>query len=298
MNSYNELKEKLDDLFKENETIYLVGTSSTGKTTLINKLMKEKENIISIQYDNLLLEGLYNSLKEKMKKEDFDYLNNFFGENTAYYVRHYNCDENHNPFIIKFKKENSEKEWKKVSKILKENYIYLPNGGENRKKSLEKLFNLIKSNLKSGKKILIDIAYISPEEIIIMKEKFKTKFIYIYLSLKFMVKAIKKRNLESLEKNLPFNYRHPIFVFENVINYLKNESKYFMEEFSKEKFNENIIKFIPLIDPYYLGFMIKSYCNINLFDQFNFPIKIYAPNFVDFVYRNKELENVFETLEI
>ena len=46
MNSYNELKEKLDDLFKENETIYLVGTSSTGKTTLINKLMKEKENII------------------------------------------------------------------------------------------------------------------------------------------------------------------------------------------------------------------------------------------------------------
>ncbi len=298
MDSYKELKEKIDILFKENETIYLVGTSSTGKTTLINNLINQNENLISIQFDNLLLENFYTTLKEKMNKDDFNYLNNFFGENIAYYIRHYNCDEENNPFIIKFKKEHTNNEWEKVSKILKENYIKLPNGIDNRKKCLEKLFNLIKISLDSGKKILIDIAYISPEEIILMKEKYKTIFIYVYLSLKYMVKAIKKRNLESLEKNLPFNYRHPIFVFENVINYLKNESKYFMEEFSKEQFNENIIKFIPLIDPYYLGFMIKSYCNINLFDQFIFPIKIYAPNFVDFVYRNKELENVFETLEI
>ena len=298
MDSYKELKEKINLLFKENETIYLVGTSSTGKTTLINNLINQNDNLISIQFDNLLLENFYNTLKENMNKDDFNYINNFFGENLAYYIRHHNCDEEHNPFIIKFKKEHTNNEWEKVSKILKENYIKLPNGIDNRKKCLEKLFNLIKISLDSGKKILIDIAYISPEEIILMKEKYKTIFIYVYLSLKYMVKAIKKRNNEALEKNTPFHYRHPIFVFENVISYLKNETQFFMEEFTKEKLYEDVIKFIPIIDPYYLGFMIKSYCDIHLFDKMNYPIKIYAPNFSDFVYRNRELEKIFEEMKL
>ena len=103
MESYNELENKLNVLFEDNDVIFFVGTSSTGKSTLVEKLCKNNSKYMGIQFDDYLLDNYYQGLKNNIEKTEFEKLNEYFGTHIFYYIRHCYCKENNNPFILKFK---------------------------------------------------------------------------------------------------------------------------------------------------------------------------------------------------
>ena len=279
------VEENLEKELYNHDIIIITGSSSSGKSSLAEYL-SNKYDLEKINFDNLLISNMNDTLKQKLNPKDYEYLNKFFNDNLYYYARHYNC-ENDNPFVKQFIDSHTN-DWEKIKDILSKINKELPSGDENKKICLEKINEMIIDNKKSNKKkLLIDIAYASEEQLNLFN-KFNSLIIFTYIPITTLMKTIKIRNINSLKKNDPKEYRHIIFVLYSYLNYFKNGKGKLIDEIDNNKFN-NIIKEIPSVDPYYLGYHKKKYTNINVLNEFNIPIKCNLLYAKYLAYKNIEL---------
>lgn len=239
-----------------------------------------------ISFDSLLISNMNELIKNKLNYKDYEYIKALLNSDLYYYARHIN-NGNDNPFI-KYLFDSNKNDWNKIRDILNEANNYILNGDENKKLCLQKLENLIIENKNTKKKkIVIDMSYATDEELRLF-QKYNALVIFVYIPINTLLKTIKIRNIESLKKREPKEYRHIIFVLDSYLNYFKKASGKLIDEIDKNKY-DNIITEIPLIDPYYLGYHKKKFTNIDIIKNINIPFKCYLPYVKYFDYENKDL---------
>lgn len=278
-------KTDLKNEIESHDIVIITGSSSSGKSSLAEYLSKKYDMEI-ISFDSLLISNMNELIKNKLNYKDYEYIKALLNSDLYYYARHIN-NGNDNPFI-KYLFDSNKNDWNKIRDILNEANNYILNGDENKKLCLQKLENLIIENKNTKKKkIVIDMSYATDEELRLF-QKYNALVIFVYIPINTLLKTIKIRNIESLKKREPKEYRHIIFVLDSYLNYFKKASGKLIDEIDKNKY-DNIIKEIPLIDPYYLGYHKKKFTNIDIIKNINIPFKCYLPYVKYFDYENKDL---------
>ena len=259
-----------------NKFFVITGTSSSGKTTLVKKYGNNFDCIII--FDELLKETMEEHIKNTYPNE-YSFLQKYFKNNIWYFIRHINTKQN--PFMSNYlsplPKETQEIIKEKLSKI------NLLSQTEYREKTWNKLINMIKAQIENKNSILLDKAYLNEEEYNKLKNINNNNspiIILNYANLKNLTNTIKQRNLYSLKENLCTEYRHIIL---NIYMFLK----YYENKNTKEKYDfiienediNNIIKQIPVIDPYADSYHWEKFRNVDVLKEFKFPLYMKFPNF-------------------
>ena len=283
------LKEDLSNKISKYDFIIITGSSSSGKTSLV-KHLANKFNIDYLSFDEMLISNLNEDIKNKLDKNNYDYLYNLFNDDLYYFVRHADCEKK-NPFIKTFADSHKD-DWEKIKELLIDINKNLLNGEENKKLCLKKLEYIMDENKKLNKKLFIDIAYANDNELSLF-EKFNSYVIFSFIPINVLLSTIKKRNIDALKRNKPKEYRHIIYVLYCYLKYYIDGNGKIIDEIDENQFNL-ILKEIPVIDPYYQGYHKNDFRNINILNQFKFPIKCYLP-FVKYLdYKNLDLVSLNE----
>lgn len=86
------LKEDLSNKISKYDFIIITGSSSSGKTSLV-KHLANKFNIDYLSFDEMLISNLNKDIKNKLDKNNYDYLYNLFNDDLYYFVRHADCEK-------------------------------------------------------------------------------------------------------------------------------------------------------------------------------------------------------------
>lgn len=289
INKLVELNQKRIYELTEN-IIAITGPANVGKTFLAENLSKIYGYQI-INFDDMLINNVYNkilnniNLNDKNEKKLIDYS----GKNIVYYVKHHEFVDT-DPFLLKLIKDTNI-----PPEILKNklDYLwkYIPNGEENLKHCFNELLKIVGSN-----KFIIDIAYLTKDDYIrLFKQNNNLKVIFCYLPIKGILQVIKKRNEDSLLKNKPLNYRHPIHTLNHYLDYCNINNNIIRLEQLQIYDIDNFIDKIKIIDPYYKSYHRKDSTEPNILkEKFSFPLNINVPNYPNIFFLNKELENKFK----
>lgn len=194
----------------EGKLVFLIGTSSSGKSTLGKEFSKLNDNAVFFEHDKLWAGKEVNLLKNKLGKEFIKYFATYGTSLIEMSFRNRGCAH-----ITSRIKECSAKN--EIDTLLDNIKTTL---GPQRKSLYNQttlwIYNQVSKLIKSGKVILID--KIIDEDDVKIFSKFNPIYVVVYYPFSKLNSRVQKRNNEAITRKDSYDYRHYLEVYDQYMH--------------------------------------------------------------------------------